>query len=96
MKQNLKLKSFLDTSKKAVLTQIWIAISVYLIFCWIKLKNKFFLSLQQMLRLLQLDLFERRDILKLLRSNPEKPPAIPDYQLSLPLSYRDSSEVRRT
>jgi len=86
IKQNLKIKSFLGTSKNAVLTQIWIAISVYLILCWIKFNNKISLSLQQMLRLLQLNLFERRDILMLLRGDPEKPPAIPDYQLALPLS----------
>jgi putative transposase len=39
IKQNLKIKSFLGTSKNAVLTQIWIAISVYLILCWIKFNN---------------------------------------------------------
>jgi len=86
IKQNLKIKSFLGTSKNAVLTQIWIAICVYLILCWIKFQNKIALSLQQMLRLLQLNLFERRDILKLLRGDPEKPPPIPEYQLVLPLS----------
>ena len=86
IKQNLKIKSFLGTSKNAVLTQIWIAICVYLILCWIKFQNKIALSLQQMLRLLQLNLFERRDILKLLRGDPEKPPSVPDYQLALPLS----------
>ena len=86
IKQNLKIKSFLGTSKNAVLTQIWIAISVYLILCWIKFNNNISLSLQQMLRLLQLNLFERRDILKFLRGDPEKPSAIPDYQLALPLS----------
>jgi len=86
IKQNLKIKSFLGTSKNAVLTQIWIAMCVYLILCWIKFQNKIDLSLQQMLRLLQLNLFERRDILKLLRGDPEKPPSVPDYQLALLLS----------
>jgi len=85
IKQNLKIKSFLGTSKNAVMTQLWIAMCVYLMLCWIKFQHKIALSLQQMLRLLQLNLFERRDLLKLLRGDPERPPVIPDYQLALPL-----------
>jgi len=67
IKQNLKIKSFLGTSKNAVLTQVWIAMCVYLILCYIKFVNKLGFSLQQILRLLQLNLFERRDLMALLK-----------------------------
>lgn len=70
IKQNLKIKSFLGTSRNAVLTQIWIAICMYLLLSYIKFCNKLNLSLQQILRLLQLNLFERRDLLALLRGDP--------------------------
>ena len=59
-KQNLKVKSFLGASKNAVLTQVWIAMCVYLLLSDIKFLNHIQLRLQQMLRLLQLNFFERR------------------------------------
>lgn len=86
IKQNLKIKTFLGTSKNAVLTQIWIALCVYLILAWIKFKHHLSCSLQQVLRLLQLNLFERRDLLKLLRGEPDKPPNINLNQLPLFIS----------
>jgi putative transposase len=67
IKQNLKIKSFVGTSKNAVLTQIWIAMCAYLLLCLIKFQSKIKKSLQQMLRLLQLNLFEKRDLMALLR-----------------------------
>lgn len=44
IKQNLKIKSFIGTSKNAVLTQIWIAMCVYLLLTIIKLQSKSLLS----------------------------------------------------
>ena len=70
IKQNLKIKSFVGTSKNAVLTQIWIAMCVYLILAFIKLQSKLTKSMQQILRLLQLNLFEKRDLMALLRGDP--------------------------
>ena len=67
IKQNLKIKSFVGTSKNAVMTQIWIALCVYLLLAYIKFKSKLTKSMQQMLRLLQLNLFEKRDLMTLLR-----------------------------
>ncbi len=67
IKQNLKVKTFLGTSKNAVLTQIWISLCVYLLLAFLRFKAKIDLSMQQMLRLLQLNLFERRDLLALLK-----------------------------
>ena len=84
IKQNLKIKTFLGTSKNAVLTQIWIAMCVYLLIAYIKFCNKVSLSLQQILRLLQLNLFERRDLLILLGDDP---PMTPEAQLQTQLQF---------
>jgi len=73
IKQNLKIKSFLGTSRNAVLTQIWVAMCMYLLLAYIKLMSKLGLGLQQILRLLQLNLFERRDLQGLLRGDPPVP-----------------------
>jgi len=65
IKQNLKVKSFLGTSRNAVMTQIWIALCAYLVLAFLKFQSKIGHSMQQMLRLLQLNLFERRDFMGL-------------------------------
>ena len=70
IKQNLKIKSFIGTSKNAVMTQIWIALCVYLLLAFIKFQSKLKKSMQQILRLLQLNLFEKRDLMALLRDDP--------------------------
>jgi putative transposase len=70
LKQNLKIKSFFGTSKNAVMTQIWIALCVYLLLAYLKFQSKATTSLQQILRLLQLNLFEKRDLMAFLRGDP--------------------------
>ena len=70
IKQNLKIKTFVGTSKNAVMTQIWIAVCVYLLLAFIKFQAKMKKSMQQILRLLQLNLFEKRDLMALLREKP--------------------------
>jgi len=70
IKQNLKIKSFIGTSKNAVMTQIWVAVCVYLILAFIKLRSKLTKSMQQMIRLLQVNLFEKRELIPLLRGDP--------------------------
>ncbi len=70
IKQNLKIKTFIGTSKNAVMTQIWIAMCVYLLLAFIKFHSKLKKSMQQILRLLQLNLFEKRDLRALLRGDP--------------------------
>ena len=70
IKQNLKIKSFVGTSKNAVMTQIWIALCIYLLLAFIKFQSKIGKSMQQILRLLQLNLFEKRELMALLRGDP--------------------------
>jgi putative transposase len=71
LKQNLKLKDFLGTSKNAVLTQIcWAALCVSLLPAYLKFVARVDLSMQQIARLLQLNLFLRRDLLALFKNEP--------------------------
>ena len=68
IKQNLKIKTFLGTSRNAVMTQLWIALCAYLLLSYIKFKAKIGWTIHQMLRVLQLNLFERRDLIDLFRN----------------------------
>jgi len=77
IKQNLKIKSFIGTSRNAVLTQIWIAMCAYLLLAWIKFSSRVSGSLQRIIRLLQLNLFDRRDLMTLLKGDPPEPPDCP-------------------
>jgi len=70
IKQNLKIKKFIGISKNAVMTQIWIAICVYLMISFIKHTSKITKSMQQILRLLQLNLFEKRELIPMLQGIP--------------------------
>lgn len=72
IKQNLKIKKFIGTSKNAVMTQIWIAMCVYLMISFIKHTSKITKSMQQILRLLQLNLFEKRELIPMLLGIPIK------------------------
>ncbi|ADE14438.1 transposase IS4 family protein [Nitrosococcus halophilus Nc 4] len=85
IKQNLKIKRFLGTSKNAVMTQLWIALCAYLLLAYLKFVSKIDCSLQQIIRLLQLNLFERRDLQALLRGDPPEPELLP-LQASLQFS----------
>lgn len=67
IKQNLKIKTFLGTSRNAVLTQVWVALCVYLLVAYLNFKAKLGASMQQILRVLQLNLFERRALTDLFR-----------------------------
>ncbi|WP_424947319.1 IS4 family transposase [Candidatus Spongiihabitans sp.] len=70
IKQNLKIKSFIGTSNNAVMTQIWVALCVYLLLAFIKFQSRLGKSMRQMLRVLQLNLFDKRDLMALLRGHP--------------------------
>ena len=70
IKQNLKIKSYVGTSKNAVMTQIWIAMCVYLLIAFLKFQSSLTKSMQQLLRLLQLNWFDKRDLMALLRGDP--------------------------
>lgn len=72
IKQNLKIKAFVGTSKNAVLTQIWIALIVYLLMAFARYSAREGWTVQRMLRVLQLNLFERKGLAEIF--NPSPPP----------------------
>ena len=59
IKQHLRIKRFYGTSENAVRTQIWIAISVYVLVAIIKKQLKLDVSLHTLLQILSLTLFEK-------------------------------------
>ena len=59
IKQHLRIKVFFGTSENAVKTQIWIAISVYVLVAIVKKRLKLSATLYEMLQILSLTMFER-------------------------------------
>jgi hypothetical protein len=66
IKQHLRIKAFFGTSENAVKTQIWIAVSVYVLVAIIKKHLKLELSLYTILQILSVTLFEKVSILQVL------------------------------
>jgi hypothetical protein len=62
IKQHLRIKSFYGTSENAVKTQIWIAISIYVLVAIMKKRLKVDLSLYTILQILSITLFEKMPI----------------------------------
>ena len=83
--QNLKIKILLGTSRNAVMTQIWIAICIYLLLTYLKFVSQIRQSMQQILRLLQVNLFARRSLLEL-RSCGSPEPFAPQLQTTFKFS----------
>ena len=63
IKQHLRIKSFFGTSENAVKTQIWIAVSVYVLVAILKKELKLEKSLYEILQILSISLFENSPIL---------------------------------
>jgi hypothetical protein len=68
IKQHLRIKAFYGTSENAVKTQVWIAISVYVLVAIVKKKLKLDRSLYTILQILSVTLFEKTPILQVLSS----------------------------
>jgi transposase len=69
IKQYLRIKTFFGTSENAVKTQIWIAISVYVLVAIVKKELRIELSLGEMLQILSIVLFEKVHIKQVLTKN---------------------------
>ena len=69
IKQHLKIKRFYGTSENAVKTQIWIAVSVYVLVAIIKKQLKIDLTLYTFLQILSVTLFEKVHILQLVTNS---------------------------
>jgi len=72
IKQHLRIKSFYGTSENAVKTQIWIAISVYVLVAIMKKRMQIGLSLYTILQILSITLFEKKPILQVLTETDYK------------------------
>ena len=64
IKQHLRIKTFFGTSENAVKTQIWIAVSVYVLVAIVKKRLGLDASLHTLLQILSLTLFEKMPILQ--------------------------------
>lgn len=71
IKQNLKIKAFIGNSRNAVMTQIYVALIAYLLLCMFKSLSLIPESLQQIIRIIQINLFRKCSLEELL-----KPPKI--------------------
>jgi transposase len=69
IKQHLRIKAFYGTSENAVKTQIWIAISVYVLIALVKKKLDLEISLYTFLQILSVSVFEQVDILQLVTNS---------------------------
>lgn len=69
IKQHLRIKAFFGTSINAVKTQIWIAISIYVLVAIIKKELKIQRSLAEILQILSILLFEKTSLYQALMSN---------------------------
>lgn len=84
IKQHLRIKAFYGTTENAVKTQIWIAITVYVLVAVIKKQLKIDLSLYTILQILSVTLFEKTPILEALSViQPQKLERVLCTQLTL-------------
>ena len=84
IKQHLRIKAFFGTSENAVRTQVWIAISIYVLVAIIKKRLKLMPSLYTILQIFSVNIFEKTHILQLLTKNMDtKNQLINDNQLEL-------------
>ena len=69
IKQHLRIKAFYGTSENAVKTQIWIAVSVYVLVAIVRKRLGLQTSLYQILQILSVTLFEKTPILQALQAS---------------------------
>jgi hypothetical protein len=69
IKQHLRIKSFFGTSQNAVKTQIWIAISTYVLVAIMKKRLRIDLTLYTILQILSITLFEKKTVLQALTAD---------------------------
>jgi hypothetical protein len=78
VKQHLRIKAFYGTTRNAVYTQIWIALSVFVLVAIVKKDLKLDQSLYTILQILSLTLFEKASIYQVLTQT-----RLPDEQLAV-------------
>ena len=84
IKQHLRIKHFFGTSENAVKTQIWIAVSVYVLVAIVKKRLNLDASLYTLLQILSVTLFEKMPLQQAFPAGESIPPqGSPHNQLNL-------------
>jgi hypothetical protein len=73
IKQHLRIKKFLGTSENAVKTQIWCAVSTYVLIAIVKKQLHLNASLYTLLQILSVSVFEKTQISCALQLDPSAP-----------------------
>ena len=82
-KTKTKNQSIISTCKNAILTQIWVVLCMYLLMGFLKIQSNLGKSMQRLLRLLQLNIFEKQDLMALLRGDPYRDNSVNINQIAL-------------
>ena len=84
MKQNLKITSFLGTTRNAMISQIWIAMIAYLLLAYLKFKSTYEWTVNSLMKVLPTVLFSRRDLMEWLHH----PFGVPDENVTKDLQLQ--------
>jgi len=87
IKQNLKIKTFLGTSKNAVLTQVWIAMCYYLLLSYIRFQSRYAQSLFYLHRVIRATILERISLIDLLKLTTNRLARIRDPEPQLAFGF---------
>lgn len=84
IKQHLRIKTFYGTSTNAVKTQIWIAVSIYLLVAILKKRLNLPGSLHTILQILEVNIFDKRSIIQIVKdAYKQEPESVLCNQLNL-------------
>ena len=87
IKQQLKVKSFVGTSKNALLSQLWIALISYLLLSYLKFKSRFAWSVYTLCSVLPANIFARRNLWDWLNAPFHERSNAPPRELQLELAF---------
>ena len=85
MKQNLKIKSFLGTSRNAILIQIWTAMISYLLLSYLKFLSTHKWTIGSLMNIIPMLLFSRRDLWIWLNDPFGSPPSFQELSIQMEL-----------
>ena len=87
IKQQLKVKSFVGTSRNALLSQLWVALITYLLLSYLKFKSRFAWSIYTLCSILPANLFARRNLWDWLNAPFHERSKSPPEDLQLKFSF---------
>ncbi len=87
LKQQLKVKSFVGTSRNALLSQLWVALITYLLLSYLKFKSKFSWSIYMLCSIIPANLFARRNLWDWLNAPFHERSKSPPEDLQLKFSF---------